>query len=387
MAETEKKGCSEEVSANLREGHYTSRIPVPTPPYNFNTPAHNSKIMEQAIWTEKYRPHTFDEIVGHEHIIFHLKHLVESNNLPHLVLYGAENTGKRSTVFVLARALYGDQWKNNLAVFNASDFFDRGKKYLVSDPRFARLIGTDDPKKIRKSVISVFKQVINEYAGMASLDSDFRMIFIDNAEALSTDAQHALRRIMEKHSHTSRFVLSTAHLPRLIPALRSRGLNLFFDRASDDAVSTHIRYIAGAEGVPIADDGVQAIVYEADGDLAYAIMVLQIASMQHREITANTVYEVDLERIPEEISQLLHASLEYDFKAARKHIDDLLMEESGADIVHRLCRVIENKGFGSALSAELAILLADTDMNLINGSNERVQLEAWANRVGMLMER
>ncbi|MCK4458408.1 MAG: AAA family ATPase, partial [Methanosarcinales archaeon] len=319
--------------------------------------------------------------------VSNLKHLVESNNLPHLVLYGAKNTGKRSTVSVLARAIYGDQWENNLAIFDASNFFDRGKKYLVSDPRFARLIGTDDPKKIQKSVISVFKQVINEYAGMAALDSDFRMIFIDSAEALSADAQHALRRIMEQHAHTCRFILSTTHLPRLIPALRSRGLNLFFDRASDAAVAAHIRHIAEAERAPITDDGVQAIVYEADGDFAFAIMVLQIASIEHREITANTVYEVDLERIPEGILELLHASLAGDFKAARKQIDDLLMEESGTDIVHRLQRVIENKGFDSDLFAELAILLADTDMNLISGSNERVQLEAWATQVGMLMER
>jgi replication factor C small subunit len=342
--------------------------------------------MEQVIWTEKYRPHTFDDIIGHEHIISNLKHLVESNNLPHLVLYGAKNTGKRSTVSVLARALYGDQWENNLAIFDASNFFDRGKKYLVSDPRFARLIGTDDPKKIKQTVIAVFKHVINEYAGMAALDSDFRMLFIDSAEALSMDAQHALRRIMEKHAHTCRFVLSTTHLPRLIPALRSRGLNLFFDRASNAAIAAHIRYIAEAERAPITDDGVQAIVYGADGDLAFAIMVLQIAAIEHHEITANTVYEVDLERIPEGVMQLLHASLAGDFKAARKRIDDLLMEGSGADIVHRLRRVIENKGFDSVLFAELAILLADADMNLISGSNERVQLEAWATQVGMLME-
>jgi len=343
--------------------------------------------MEEVIWTEKYRPKGFDEIVGHEHIISNLKHLTESNNLPHLVLYGAKNTGKRSTVLALARALYGDWWENNLAQFNASNFFDRGKRYLVSDPRFAKLIGTDDPKKIQKSVISVFKQVINEYAGMAAIDADFRMIFIDGAEALSLDAQHALRRIMEKHSQTCRFILSTTHLSRLIPPLRSRGLNLFFDRAEDEAAASHIRYIAEAEGVSITDDGVLAIVYYARGDLAYAIMTLQIACMQHREITANTIYEIDLDRTPPDVGQLLHASLAGDIKDARKHIDNLLMEESGADIVEQLRRVSEDKGFDSAHAAELAILLADADMNLIHGSNERVQLEAWASQIGTIRER
>lgn len=343
--------------------------------------------MQQVIWTEKYRPETFDDIIGHEHIISNLKRLIESNNLPHLVLYGAKNTGKSSTVLALARALYGEQWENNLARFNASNFFDRGKRYLVSDPRFARLIRTDDPKKIKGSVISVFKQIINEYAGMAAIDADFRMIFIDSAEALSFDAQHALRRIMEKYSQTCRFVLSTTHLSRLIPPLRSRGLNLFFERANNDAIGSRIREIAEAESASITDDGVRAIVYYAGGDLACAIMVLQTASMQHREITANVIYEIDLERIPRDAGQLLQTSLTGDFREARKHIDNLLMEESGADVIQQLRRVIEDKGFDSMLAAKLAIHLADTDVNLIRGSDERVQLEAWASQIGMLAEK
>jgi len=343
--------------------------------------------MEEVIWTEKYRPKTFDEIIGHEPIKSNLKHLVESNNLPHLILYGAKNTGKRSMVLALARTLYGETWANNLVIFDASNFFDGGKKYLVSDPRFARLLGTDDPKKINKSVISVFKQVVNEYAGMAALDSDFRIVLIDSAEALSRDAQHALRRIMEKHARTCRFILSTTRLSGLIPPLRSRGLNLFFDRASDEAVASRIKSIAEAEGVSITDGaggGVQAIVHCADGDLAYAVMVLQIACMRNCEITANTIFEITIERIPESVGQLLHASLAGDFKEARKHIDDLLMGESGVDIVDSLRSVIEDKGFESALAVELAVRLADTDINLIRGSNERVQLEAWASRVGTI---
>jgi replication factor C small subunit len=342
--------------------------------------------MEPVIWTEKYRPKTFDEIIGHEHVKSNLLHLIESNNLPHLVLYGEKNTGKRSTVLVLARMLYGDLWENNLAIFNASDFFDRGKKYLVSDPRFTRIIGTDDPKKIHKSVISVFKDVINEYAGMASIDADFRMVFLDSAEALSPDAQHALRRIMEKYSATCRFVLSATHLPRLIPPLRSRGLNLFFDRASSDAVASQIRRIAEAENVSITDDGAQAIAYYAQGDLACAIITLQIASMKHSRIDANTIYEIDLEHAPKEAEQLLDAAMAGDFKAARKQIDNLLMGESGADITEQLRRVTEDKGFDSKLAARLAIHLAETDINLIHGSNERVQLEAWASRVCAIME-
>ena len=86
----------------------------------------------------------------------------KQGELPHLILYGPENSGKTTASLALARKIYGSTWKNNFAYFNASDFFDQGKSYLVRDKRFVRFLGTDDPKKIYKSVIDIFKEIINE---------------------------------------------------------------------------------------------------------------------------------------------------------------------------------------------------------------------------------
>ena len=119
-----------------------------------------------------------------------LSELAQSGTLPHLIFYGPENSGKTTAALALARQLYGRTWKNNFVYFNASDFFDQGKRYLVRDKRFVRFLGTDDPKKIYKSVIDIFKEIINEYAGMASLDADYKLLYIDNAESLNSDGQH-----------------------------------------------------------------------------------------------------------------------------------------------------------------------------------------------------
>ncbi|MCG7851971.1 MAG: AAA family ATPase, partial [Methanosarcinaceae archaeon] len=146
------------------------------------------------IWTVKYRPKTLDNVIGNEQSVATIRRLVQSNNLPHLVLHGPVNSGKSSTAFALAYELYAEGYERNFTYFNASDFFDQGKRYLVRDKRFVRIIGTDDPKKIRSSVISIFKEIINEYASMGPLDSDYKIIFIDNSESLDSSAQHALRR-------------------------------------------------------------------------------------------------------------------------------------------------------------------------------------------------
>ncbi len=172
-----------------------------------------SENMTEDLWTLRHRPGTLDAMAGNAGAVNVLKKLIASGNLPHMVFHGPENSGKTSAGFALGRMLYGDSMEGNFTYFNASDFFDRGKEYLVRDKRFYHILGTDDPKKIRPSVISIFKTVVNEFAGMGSIDADFKVIFIDSAQSLDRDAQNALRRIMEKYTRTCRFILPRHDLP------------------------------------------------------------------------------------------------------------------------------------------------------------------------------
>jgi len=102
-------------------------------------------------------------------------------------------------------------------------------------------------RKSDKSVINIFKEIVNEYAGMASIDADYKLIYIDNAESLNLDAQHALRRIMEKYNATCRFILSTTKPSKLIAPLRSRGLQIFFTYVSDSVLKDHLEKISCSE--------------------------------------------------------------------------------------------------------------------------------------------
>ncbi|MFQ6071458.1 MAG: AAA family ATPase [Methanosarcinales archaeon] len=333
-----------------------------------------------SVWIEKYRPKTLDEIIGHKEIINNLKHLIKSNNLPHLVLYGPKNTGKTSTAFAIARELYRDSWKSDFTYFNASDFFKGGKKYIAENKQFMPFIKTDDPKKIQKSVIDIFKAVIKEYAGIAPLNADYRIIFIDSAESLphgkqGQDAQQALRRIMERYNRTCRFIFSTTQLSKLIPPIRSRCLNLFFSPLLDQ--KKYIKYIADKENINITEEGIDAIQYYAKGDLAKAINTLQIATTLESKISEETIFEIVSMESPEEkkIKELINATFNNKFIDAIKLIDTLLQKYglSGSEILKLFHDTILKK-YPDQL-AKYIKYIADADYNLTKGSKERIQLE------------
>lgn len=333
----------------------------------------------QDLWTLKYRPNTLEEILGNEHAKATLSELARSRNLPHLIFYGPENSGKTTASLALARKLYGSTWKNNFAYFNASDFFDQGKRYLVRDERFVRFLGTDDPKKIYKSVIDIFKEIINEYAGIAPIDADYKLIYIDNAESLSSDAQHALRRIMEKYSATCRFILSTTKPSKLISPLRSRGLQIFFTYIPDTLMKAHLGKIACAEKLQLSENAFDAILYFAKGNVAKAVHALQLVSQpaQGGEITDEIVYEATRKFRDEIVDELLYAALKGDFSKGRKLIDEMIVEKGllGVEILEALSEALMDSGENDESIARLIVKISETDALLKDTANERIQLE------------
>ncbi|MFP4654099.1 MAG: AAA family ATPase [Methanohalobium sp.] len=335
------------------------------------------------IWTVKYKPKKMDDIAGNEISISTLKRILQSRNLPHLILQGPVNSGKSSTAFALANELYGEHYESNLTYFNASDFFDQGKRYLVRDRRFARIIGTQDPKKIRTSVLSIFKDIINEYASMRPIDSDYKIIFIDCAQSLDTSSQQALRRIMEKYTSTCRFILSTAQPSKLIQPLRSRGLRLFFTYVSRDELINYIQPIAENEGIQFTDEGLEALCYYSRGNIARALITTQMACIQSKnkdtEITSQDVYESILDNIPEEnnIRELYNAAIKKDIDTARKIIDNLLIENgfSGYEILEHLYDVVVDSNEPDLKVAKMVKRISDTDFYMGDAANPRIQLE------------
>ncbi len=303
------------------------------------------------IWVEKYRPKTLGEVVGQDDIVERLQSYAKAANLPHLLFAGPAGTGKTTCAIALARDMYGPEWKQNYYELNSSD--ERG--------------------------IDVVRSKIKGIARIAPFGgTSFKIIFLDEADNLTADAQAALRRTMETYSKTSRFILSANYSSRLIEPIQSRTAVFRFRPLRPEAIREYLGRIAKAEKLKITDDGMDALIYIAEGDMRRAVNSLQVAAALGSTIDADVLYKVASTIKPEEVKQLIEKALTGDFLRAREVLDRLLIEYgvSGEDVLRQLHRSVFDMNVPDEYKVRLLDRIGETDFRLIEGSNERIQLEA-----------
>ncbi len=303
------------------------------------------------IWVEKYRPKALDQVVGQEEIVERLRAYAESGNMPHLLFAGPAGTGKTTCAIALCRDMYGENWRQNYYEANASD--ERG--------------------------IDVVRTKIKEIARIAPFGgASFKVIFLDEADNLTADAQAAMRRTMETYSKTSRFILSANYSSRLIDPIQSRTAVFRFRPLKPDAIREYVGRIAKAEKLKITDDGMEALVYVAEGDMRRAVNSLQVAASLGSTIDADVLYKVSSTIRPEEVKKLVEKALTGEFLRAREVLDRLLIEYgvSGEDIIRQLHRSIFDLNVPDEYKVRLLDRIGETDFRLTEGSNERIQIEA-----------
>jgi len=304
----------------------------------------------EEVWVEKYRPKTLDEVVGQDHIVERLKAYVKQKSMPHLLFSGPPGVGKTACAISLARETFGENWSSNFVELNASD--ERG--------------------------INVVREKIKNFARTAPIGAGFRIIFLDEADALTPDAQSALRRTMEMYTRTCRFILSCNYSSKIIEPIQSRCAIYRFKPISDDAIEKRLSYIAKCEKITITPDGMRAIVYVASGDMRRAVNVLQAAAMLTKKIDVETIYDVASFVRPEKMEELVKTALAGDFLSARKILDSFMLEDglAGDDILLQLHRVLTQIELPERLRIELMDRVGEADFRLTEGANERIQLEA-----------
>jgi replication factor C small subunit len=300
-------------------------------------------------WTEKYRPKTLDEVMGRDNIVKRLKYYVEHESMPHLLFAGPAGVGKTTCAICLAREFFGETWRQNFQETNASD--ERG--------------------------INVVRQKIKDFARTRPIGGDFKIIFLDESDALTSDAQNALRRTMEIYTSTCRFILSCNYSSRIIDPIQSRCAVFRFGPLPDDAIKSKITMISENEGLTITDDGMNALLYVAEGDMRKSENLLQAGSA-FKNITGEVIYQVSARATPEDIRKMMENALGGDFLAARKQLSDLLINHglSGEDILRQMHREIFNLDIPDEKKVELVDRLGEHDFRLVEGSNEKIQLES-----------
>ncbi len=302
------------------------------------------------IWIEKYRPQTLDEIKGQDDIVERLQSYIEQRDLPHLLFSGRAGIGKTTAATAIAREVYGDDWRGNFLELNASD--QRG--------------------------IDVVRDRIKNFARSSFGGHDYRIIFLDEADSLTSDAQSALRRTMEQFSDNTRFILSCNYSSKIIDPIQSRCAVFRFSPLSDEAVAAQIDEIAEAEGIEVTDGGREALVYAAGSDMRRAINSLQAAATTGEVVDEEAVYLITSTARPEEIESMVTDAINGDFSKARATLDTLLTDTgmAGGDIIDQLHRSVWDFDLSERDAVRLMEHIGETDYRITEGANEQVQLEA-----------
>ncbi len=303
------------------------------------------------IWIEKYRPKTLDDVAGQDKIIERLKAYAKTKNVPHLIFAGPAGTGKTTSALALSREIFGDTWKQNFNELNASD--ERG--------------------------IGIIRGKIKNFARTAPMGkSNFKIIFLDEADSLTNDAQAALRRTIEKYTHICRFIMSANYSSKIIEPIQSRCTVFRFTPIKADDVKKYIRKIASKEKLEITPDGLETLIFISRGDLRRAINILQVGASVGKKITADLLYETSATAKPEDVKNLIDAALSGNFMASRNQLYNLLITHglSGEDVVKQIHQSIFDLTIPDETKVRLIEKTGETEFRLVEGSNSHIQLEA-----------
>lgn len=303
------------------------------------------------VWAEKYRPQRLNEVINQKHAIERIKAFVAAKNVPHMLFAGPAGVGKTATALAIAHELYGKLWRGNVLELNASD--ERG--------------------------IDIIRNKVKNFARTKTMSKiGYRIIILDEADALTKEAQQALRRTMETYAAVSRFILICNWSSRIIEPIQSRCSVFRFRRLSEHDQMRFLERIVKEEKLKIDDAGKAGVVYLAEGDLRKVANLLQASASLKKKITEQIVYDVASHAKPGEVKAMINLTLRGQFGESRKLLHDMLLKQglSGEDIIREIHKQIYSLDITEQAKIELIEKTGEYEYRLTQGGNSLIQLEA-----------
>ncbi|MBV9667811.1 MAG: replication factor C small subunit [Nitrososphaeraceae archaeon] len=321
-----------------------------------------NKILSNLMWVEKYRPIKLEQVINQKEIVNGLKNLIKNPyEIPHLLFAGRAGVGKTTTALCIARELLGEDWQRNTLELNASD--ERG--------------------------IKMVRERVKEFASVMKLATDtndnvsFRIIILDEADEMTSEAQTALRRIIEDSSKTTRFIIICNYLSQIIEPIQSRCVVFRFMRLAKEDVIGYLKMICEKEGVKYEEKALSQIYAATSGDLRHSINILQASAGMGSVSIANVIASIGLSG-KTKVGEIIRSAIAGKFNDARIKLLELtnVYGMSETDFL----KYANQELYDMKLEHldELAALMAEFDYRLAVGAHPEIQLSALLAQLGKL---
>jgi replication factor C small subunit len=307
--------------------------------------------MDSAIWTEKYRPKDFSEIKGQKEIVKRIKAFTELKNIPHLLFAGPAGVGKTTLALVIAKKFFKDEWHQNFLELNASD--ERG--------------------------IDIIRNKVKDFARTKAIGNvPFKIIYLDECDALTREAQQALRRTMENYTQTCRFILSANYSSKIIDPIQSRCAMFRFKPLEKKEIFAIIEKIEKEEKIKVNEKAKESLFNISEGDVRKVENILQSSAAISNSITEEIIYSMASVAKPKEIDEVLKLALKNKFIDARNKLMDVMLNYglSGLDIIKQIQSEILNLDMSNEHKMKLMEKCGEIEFRMTEGSDEFIQLEA-----------
>ena len=313
-------------------------------------------INTDVMWVEKYRPQNLSEIVNQKDVKGSLSGLMKNQSeMPHLLFSGSAGVGKTTTAICISREILGDVWKDYTLELNASD--ERG--------------------------INMVRERVKKFSRFAGLGSQipFKIIILDEADEMTSDAQTALRRIIEDTAKFCRFILIANNISKIIDPIQSRCAVFKFTRISENEIIEQLKIISQKEKIKVDEKGLKEITNYAGGDMRHAINLLQAVASAGNISQASVKSSAGLTKTTD-VSDVLKLAVSGKIQDARNKMIELIkvygMSES--DFLKYINQsLFEQK---SENLEEMSQIIAKYDYRVLSGANSEIQLSAMLAELG-----
>ncbi len=306
---------------------------------------------EHSIWTEKYRPKEFSEMCGQEHILPRIEAFVQQKNMPHLLFAGPAGTGKTTLAMLIAAKFFKEGWHSNFIELNASD--ERG--------------------------IDIIRNKVKDFARTRAIgDVPFKIIYLDECDALTKEAQQALRRTMENFTRTCRFILSCNYSSKIIEPIQSRCAIFRFRLLSKENIFRIIEKLTKNESLKVDSKAKEALFVVCEGDCRKLENIMQSCAVMSKIITEDAVHSMSSIAKPEEMLGILELALKNQFIKARENLLDIMLNYglAGLDVIKQIQKEVLSLNLDDKKKMEIMEKCGEIEFRMVEGSDEFIQLEA-----------